>query len=300
MFDIRSNFTLFYDFYVVAKELSFSKAAEKYTLSQANLSRNIQDLEKMLKLTLLNRNNKGIESLTNDGERLFNLLDKTFSNFENYTENYLRNSDIMSGKLTIGTTRNIADNRLPFYLDLFYKKYHNVEIKIITDSAKNLNDYLLNHQIDVLIDYLPQINFGERYNIEVKSIGEFETCFACSKEFYEKNSSDIKSLNDLNNYTLIIPGASRRKQMLDDTLQPLNINLHPIMEMPDSKGMAEFIKHNDCIGYFIKEEVESYGLVPIKLKEEMPKNHIGIIYSKNTINNITKTFIELVIENSSN
>ena len=158
----------------------------------------------------------------------------------------------------------------------------------------------MNHQIDVLIDYLPQINFGEKYNIEVKSIGEFETCFACSKEFYEKNSSDIKSLNDLNNYALVIPGASRRKQMLDDILQPLNINLHPIMEMPDSKGMAEFIKHNDCIGYFIKEEVESYGLVPLTLKEEMPKNHIGIIYSKNTINNIAKTFIELVIENSSN
>ena len=60
MFDIRNNFTLFYDFYVVAKELSFSKAAEKYTLSQSNLSKNIHELENNLKLTLLNRNNKGI------------------------------------------------------------------------------------------------------------------------------------------------------------------------------------------------------------------------------------------------
>ena len=300
MFDIRNNFTLFYDFYVVAKELSFSKAAEKYTLSQSNLSKNVQELEQILKLTLINRNNKGIESLTSDGERLYNLLDKTFSSFENYTESYLKTSNILTGKLTIGTTRNIADNRLPLYLDLFYKKYPNVEIKIITDSAKNLNDYLLNHQIDVLIDYLPNINFGKKEEMEIATISKFETAFACSKNYYDKYSKDIKSLKDLNKYKLVIPGSSRRKQMLDDILQPLNINLHPIMEMPDSKGMAEFIKHNDCIGYFIKEEVESYGLVPLTLKEEMPKNHIGIIYSKNTINNIAKTFIELVIENSLN
>ena len=297
MFDIRNNFTLFFDFYVVAKELSFSKAAEKYSLSQANLSRNVQDLESILELTLLNRDKKGINSLTSDGEKLYNLLDKTFSNFEDYESNYLQNSDELKGKLTIGTTRNIFDNKLPFYLDLFYKKYPDVEISIITDSAKNLNDYLLNHKIDVLIDYLPQINFGEKYNIEVESIGSFETCFACSKEFYEKNANDIKTLKDLNNYALVIPGASRRKQMLDSILQSLNIKLNPIMEMPDSKGMAEFIKNNHCIGYFIKEEVKAYELVPLELKEEMPQNNIGIIYSKNTINRIAKAFIELVLEN---
>lgn len=42
--------------------------------------------------------------------------------------------------------------------------------------------------------------------------------------------------------------------MLDEVLQKTNITLNPIIEMPDSKLMAEFIKENDCIGYFIKEE----------------------------------------------
>lgn len=39
--------------------------------------------------------------------------------------------------------------------------------------------------------------------------------------------------------------------MLDEFLPKTNITLNPIIEMPDSKLMAEFI---DCIGYFIKEE----------------------------------------------
>ena len=83
--------------------------------------------------------------------------------------------------------------------------------------------------------------------------------------------------------------------MLDEVLQRANVTLNPIVEMPDSKLMAEFIKENDCIGYFIKEEIENYNLVPLKLKEEMPQNYIGMIYHKTTINRVTKKFIELVL-----
>ena len=43
-----------------------------------------------------------------------------------------------------------------------------------------------------------------------------------------------------------------------------------------------------------KEEIKAYGLRELKLDVEMPKNNIGLIYSKNTINNITSKFIELV------
>ena len=61
--------------------------------------------------------------------------------------------------------------------------------------------------------------------------------------------------------------------------------------------MADFVKENEYIGYFVKEEVETFDLVPLILDIEMPKNYIGMIYSKNTINLITKKFIELVLEN---
>ncbi len=300
MNNLRNNISLLYDFYLVAKEMSFSKAATINNISQPSLSRNVQLLEDTLKLTLINRSNKGIE-LTNDGEQLFIKLNKMFNEFENYNDNYLQkdNSDLV-GKITVGTTRNILDNKLPYYLSKFHHIYPNVKISIITDSATNLNCYLVNHKIDVLIDYLPQINSNEKYEVEVKTIEGFSTSFACSKNFYEKYGRYIKSLKDLENYQLLIPGKSRRRQMLDNILQPLDIKYNPIVEMPDSKGMAEFIKDNDCIGYFIKEEVEAYGLVPLNLKEQMPLNHIGIIYQKNTINNITKKFIELVLELSKN
>ena len=296
MYDLRNNLSLLYDFYIVAKSKSFSRAAENHNVSQPSLSRNVKLLEDTMKMKLVNRNNKGIE-LTNDGEELYKQLDTMFSVFNDYNKNNLNDSDELVGKLTIGTTRNIADNRLSEYLSIFNRQYPNVKIKIVTDSASNLNNYLLNHKIDVLIDYVPNMNFTEKDNMEIKQIGNFDTCFACSKEFYNKYGAKIKSLNDLAKYKLVISGASRRRQMLDEILTPLNINLDPNIEMPDSKLMADFVKENEYIGYFVKEEVETFDLVPLILDIEMPKNYIGMIYSKNTINLITKKFIELVLKN---
>ena len=66
--------------------------------------------------------------------------------------------------------------------------------------------------------------------------------------------------------------------------------------MPDSKLMADFIKENDFVGYFIEDEVKEYDLVKLKLKEEMPINSIGIIYPKKTINHVAKDFVNIVLK----
>lgn len=75
--NFRNNLLALYDFYIVAKEQSFTKAAEKNLLSQPNLSRTVQGLEETLKLKLINTSNKGVV-LTNDGEKLYKQLDQMF------------------------------------------------------------------------------------------------------------------------------------------------------------------------------------------------------------------------------
>ncbi len=281
--DLRNNLHLLYDFYIVVKANSFSDAAKNNYVSQSNLSRNIKKLEEIMNLKLLNTSNKGFE-LTNDGLMLYNKLDIMFSNV---------NSEEMSDiTLTIGTTRNIADILLSKYILKFKEKFPNVKLKIIIDNAESLDIFLSKHKIDILIDYLPHINYNNSSDLKTEKIASFETSFACSINFI--NTEKIKTLKDLQDYKLIIPGFSRRKQFLNDLLQSQNIELNPLIQLPDSKLMADLVKDTDYIGYFIKEEIRYYGLKEIKLKEKMPVNHIGIIYYKSYINNIAKEFIKIV------
>lgn len=290
-YTFRNNLPMFYDFYIVAKEGSYSKAAEKTLTSKSNFHRTIKALEESLNLQLFTKTNKGVK-LTLDGEKLYKELDEMFNK---KVFNVEAKDQELTGTIKIGTTRNISDYKLEKYLTDFIEKYPNVEIKILTDNASNLNKYLVNREIDILIDYLPHINYSEKFELDVKAIGNFDTCFACSKMFYEKNKNSINKLEDLKNYKLVITGSSRRRQMLDEVLQSNNVELKPNIEMPDSKLMIDFINNNDFIGYFIEEELKNTDLVKISLKEQMPVNSIGMIYHKKTINSLAKRFVELVV-----
>ena len=292
MKDLRNIFPLLYDFYIVSKEKSFSNASKNSGIPQPNLSRNIKNLEEELNVVLINRSNKGID-LTLDGENLYKQIDEPFSKLINLDNN-------INGIVTIGLTRNIADNFFPKYLTLFNQKFPNVKVKILTDNASNLNDYLINHKIDFLIDYLPHINYSEKLDLTIESIGNFETCFACSEKLYNKIFNEIHSIEDLNKYDLVISGSSRRRQMLDEVLQANNYRLTPKIEMPDSKLMVDFVENNEYIGYFIANEIKDSNLIEVKLKEQLPLNYIGIIYPTHVINKIAKEFVKLIIENSKN
>lgn len=288
-YNLRNMLPMYYDFYIVAREGSYSKAAEKTFTSKSNISRTIKNLEDTLKLQLFITTNKGVK-LTLDGEKLYKELDDMFG--KKILKLEMSNEEIV-GTIKIGTTRNISDYRLEKYLTKFIEKYPSVNIKILTDNASNLNKYLLNREIDILIDYLPHINYSEKYDLDIKAIGNFDTCFACSKEFSKKNN--INRLEDLKNYKLVIPGSSRRRQMLDEVLQSNNVELKPHIEMPDSKLMIDFVNNNDFIGYFIEEELEGSNLVKLPIKEQLPINSIGMVYHKKNINKLTKNFVELVV-----
>jgi len=138
MHDLRNNLPMLYDFYLVAKAGSYSKAAEEHYVSQPNLSRNVKNLEETLGLELIIRNNKGIK-LTSDGLDLYKKLDDAFSGFIKYN----KQDEELSGTIAIGTTRNIADNRLSKYLLMFNKIYPKVKIKIFLFNINALSRQFL-------------------------------------------------------------------------------------------------------------------------------------------------------------
>ena len=105
-------------FLAVAREQSYSVAAERLYLSQPTLSRQLKELEEELGKTLLIRSNKGV-TLTEEGmilrkraEEIVELLDKAEQEVKN-------SSDSVTGKVYIGAGETYA-------------------IKLIADTAKHL------------------------------------------------------------------------------------------------------------------------------------------------------------------
>lgn len=147
MKDLRNNFSLYYDFYMVVLYGGFSNAAKELYISQSTLSRNVLKLEEQYNCELILRLQNGIQ-LTKTGEQIYKSLDEMFHLFNE--KNFEFHDTII-----IGTTKNIADYFLKNIIVEFYKKNPQIRLSIKTTDSKTLKKLLLNREIDIMIDYLP-------------------------------------------------------------------------------------------------------------------------------------------------
>ena len=150
------NFLNIEYFLVAAKELNFSKAAEKLYISPQSLSTHIAKLESELGVDLFYRDHP--MRLTYAGEILVKcgqeILDK-----KNQTVDELRDiADSKKGKLSIGISHTRGLVFLPLVLPKFREEYPGVEIKIVEAATSKLDNALSNGEIDLMISLVPFSN----------------------------------------------------------------------------------------------------------------------------------------------
>ena len=115
-------------FLAVAREQSFSQAAERLYLSQPTLSRQLHELEQELGKQLFIRGNKGV-TLTEEGMMLRKRAEEIIELVEKTQQEVSQSSDRIGGKVYIGAGETYA-------------------FKLIADTAQKLQ-----------IDY-PDINYS--------------------------------------------------------------------------------------------------------------------------------------------
>lgn len=123
-------------FLTVAREQSFTKAAEQLNITQPTLSRQLAALEEELGAKLFNRGGHQI-TLTNEGLLLkrraleiVDLEDKIVSEFKG-------NNDSIEGKITIGCGEFLAVESLAKICKNYREKYPLVQFAIHTGTADN-------------------------------------------------------------------------------------------------------------------------------------------------------------------
>lgn len=290
MLDLRNNFSLYYDFYMVVLYGGFSSAAKELYISQSTLSRNVLKLEEQYNCELILRLQNGIQ-LTKVGEQVYKSLKEMFKLFDG--------KDLkIHDTIIIGTTRNIADYFLENIIVEFYRKNPNIQLSVKTTDSKTLKKLLLNREIDIMIDYLPFDVDNSDLNIKIVPLGEYQTCFACTKKYYNENKKNLKDLKNIIKHKIIAPGTSRRRQTLDQYLLQNNVQIEPIIEVHNSKLLLDLVRLNDGIGYFIYDEISD------KLDEfeiigninNYPRNPIGAIYFNKFISTNLSKFIKCLNE----
>jgi len=137
-------------FTAVVNHGGFTKAAESLNLSQPAISKSLNELERQLNLTLLDRSGRAIR-LTDAGQALYARARELFG-VEWVAEQELREiRGLKRGVLRIGASTTIATYRLPPYLGRFHLRHAGIRIRATSANTRTVLRMLLESRVDVAL-----------------------------------------------------------------------------------------------------------------------------------------------------
>jgi len=140
----------------IASERNFSRAAEKLHIAQPSLSQQLSKLEKELGVLLFKRSTNSVE-LTHAGsvfvekaQQIVDMADQLRREMEDI-------ADMRKGRLVVGSLPMTGSHVLPYVLPVFREAYPNIEIVLIEESTKVLEQLTASGGTDVSLLSLPLI-----------------------------------------------------------------------------------------------------------------------------------------------
>ncbi|MEL6973686.1 MAG: LysR family transcriptional regulator [Bacteroidota bacterium] len=135
-------------FLALAESLHFRKAAEKLFISQPGLSRQIQQMEKLLGVQLFTRNNKQV-TLTPAGQFLQRELQIVLQQLDQAILRTQQISDGVAGSLRIGYVGSAMQNIFPDLLPIFKRDLPGIQFSFQELDNKKQIDALLSKELDL-------------------------------------------------------------------------------------------------------------------------------------------------------
>ncbi|WP_067724605.1 LysR family transcriptional regulator [Oceanobacillus damuensis] len=143
-----------YYFIEVAKQKSFTRAAEVLCLSQPTISKMVKNLESELKVELIDRSAKKIE-LTVAGEIVFEEGQKILESIENLSDLLSDMMNLKKGKLKIGIPPLLGYLFFPKILKGFGDLYPEISIQIVEKGAIKLKQAVNEGILDLGVVAIP-------------------------------------------------------------------------------------------------------------------------------------------------
>ena len=150
--------------YTIAKEQSFSKAAQKLFIAQPSLSLMVKNLEEELGTPLFDRSCKPIR-LTEAGKEYVRATEQIQEIENAYAEYILALNNLETGSLRVGSNQLLSFLVLPKYISRFVQSYPNIQISLTDANSTTLEQEISNGSLDIVIDNsaLPAENFVQKY-----------------------------------------------------------------------------------------------------------------------------------------
>ncbi|MGP0584589.1 cidABC operon transcriptional activator CidR [Paenibacillus timonensis] len=140
----------------VARQRSFTKAAEAMYITQPTISKTIKAMEEELGVVLFDRVGKKIE-LTDAGRIIVTQAQQIVTSFQNLMAELDDLRNLKKGHLRIGLPPMVGASFFPKVIGEFHQRYPDITIQLFEDGAKKVEQDVAGGLLDVGVVVLPTV-----------------------------------------------------------------------------------------------------------------------------------------------
>jgi DNA-binding transcriptional LysR family regulator len=275
---------------------SISEVAEELLMAQPNLSQQIKELEKKLKITLFDRKKRPLK-LTKAGEAFKQDISSIFANLENAIENAQLINQGKRGQLIVRFDSSASNSILPEMIQKF--RSHLPEVKLILQehTGSLMRKALSMQEIDIgLMHWCNLYKEYEELNSEI--IHEESLILVIPENHPLANESEI-SLKSLANECFILPPTHIPYSVRGAIIHFWEENGFVPKEIQEAILMLTIINLvAGGVGVALLpsnvKNIERKGVIYRTIKETTPVLQIKAFWHKDNSSPILKQFIEVI------
>lgn len=268
-------------FHAVAKQLSFTKAAEVLFMTQPAVTFQIKQLEEHFNTRLFDRGHGRI-SLTPAGELVLTYAEKILGLSGEMDVRLSEMTGEIGGSLLVGASTTIAEFLLPRILGEFKAKYQNVKPCLVVANSESIETRVAEHTIDIGFIESP----SHQPNLQTEICCEDELQIICSQKFPLARMKEVTP-QQLIEYPFVSrePGSGTR-EFTEVYLEKNGVNIEhmmPEMELGSPLALLEVVETG--LGYAIASRTSVLkalrlgDLVSIPLKPRLTRQ-LSMVYPK--------------------
>lgn len=281
-------------FHAVAREGSFTRAAEALFMSQPAVTFQIRQLEERYQVRLFERGHGRI-TLTPAGEMVMRYAEQIIALSDEMETRLGEMTGEMRGLLLIGASSTLGESILPQVLGEFNALYPQARPRLVIANSENIESRVAAHSIDVgLIE-----TSAKQPNIETIACGEDELQVICTPDYplAGLNAVTPKQLRDYE-YIAREPGSGTREatEACFAAAGVAHDSLKTLMELGSPEALKGVVATG--LGFAIVSriacdaDIQSGRLVAIPLKPRL-KRPLAIITPKDRFRSrLVSTFVD--------
>ena len=281
-------------FYAVAKQLSFTKAAEQLFMTQPAVTFQVKQLEENFNARLFERSHGKI-ALTPAGKLVMDYAGKILGLSEEMEKRVAELSGAMGGPLLLGASTTIAEFILPQILGEFKAQYSQVRAHLTVANSETIVNRVADHSLDLGLIESPT----NLPTVQIEVVCEDELVLICAPGYKFAKLKSVKPQQIVGEPYVSREVGSGTRDFADNYLRECKVapeDLNIVMELGSPvaiKGVVETGLGVSIVSRaMVAKEIKLRVLVAVPLEPRLIRT-LSLVYPREKFRSkLITTFVE--------